>query len=222
MTSAITHTFESDLSNAIHIDEHMLVVVAGKTLEHKGAKLDLCLWTDFKTSQPLIDAGGFPISRFDQCMLNKVMMEYNVGTGVDKQDKFQIYLTTTEVGNIVIASEVKSEATCSLLQALTAMAKGGGLTFPFDLSFYRGAQGRKPTFAAIRQSDPDTALDLEFERDAAVPEMRSPDVFEKQRSLIKTPADLRAYNIELARDIYRALKKSTSTVAVSTVEVTAQ
>ena len=222
MTSAITHTFESDLSTALHLDEHLLVVVAGKTLEPvKGVKLDLCLWTDFKTSQPLIDASGVPISRFSQCMLDKVMMEYNVGTGVDKQDKFQLYLTTEEAGKIVIASEVKSEVTCSLLQGLTALAKNGGLTFAFDLCFYRGTQGRKPTFAAIRQADPDTALDLEFERDASPPDMKSPDVYKKQRSLIGTPADLRAYNIELARDIYRALKKNTATVAASTIEVSA-
>lgn len=223
MTSAITHTFESDLSNAIHLDDHLLTVVAGKTLEPvKGVKLDLCLWVDFKTSTPLVDANGVPLSRFSQCMLEKVMMEYNVGSGVDKQDKFQIYLTTQEVGKIVIASEVKSEATNSLLQALTALAKQGGLSFPFDLNFYRGSNGRKPVFTAIYQADPDTALDPEFERNAEMREMRSPDVFSKQRELIGTPADLRSYNIELARDIYRALKKSTATVAATPVEVAAE
>lgn len=223
MTSAITHTFESDLSNAIHLDDHLLAVVAAKTLEPvKGVKLDLCLWVDFKTSTPLIDANGVPLSRFSQCMLDKVMMEYNVGSGVDKQDKFQIYLTTQEVGKIVIASEVKSEATNSLLQGLTALAKQGGLSFPFDLIFFRGSNGRKPVFTAIYQADPDTALDPEFERNAEMREMRSPEVFSKQRELIGTPADLRSYNIELARDIYRALKKSAVTVAASTVEASAE
>ena len=223
MTSAITHTFDTDLSNAIHLDDHLLAVVAGKTLEPvKGVKLDLCLWVDFKTSTPLVDANGVPLSRFSQCMLDKVMMEYNVGSGVDKQDKFQVYLTTHEAGKIVLASEVKSEATCSLLQALTALAKHGGLSFPFDLTLYRGSNGRKPVFASIRQADPDTALDPEFERNAEMLEMRSSEIFAKQRELIGTQGKLRAYNIELARDIYRALKKSAVTVAASTVEVSAE
>jgi hypothetical protein len=223
MTSAITHTFDTDLSNAIHLDDHMLVVVAGKTLEPvKGVKLDLCLWIDYKTSTPLVDDTGVPLSTFSDCTLDKVMMEYNVGSGVDKQDKFQVYLTTHEAGKIVLASEVKSEASCSLLQALTAMSNNGRLTYPFDLCFYRGSQGRKPTFATIRQSDPDCPLDPDFERDASPQEMRSDDVYKKQRKLIGTPADLRSYNIELARDIYRALKKSTATVTATTVEAVAE
>lgn len=223
MTSAITHTFESDLSKAIYLDDHLLVVVGAKTLTPvEGVKMDVCLWVDYKSSTPLVDANGQSISSFNECMLDKVMMEYNVGSGVDKQDKFQVYLTTREVGKIVIASEVKSEASCSLLQGLTAMANGGALTFPFNLSFFRGDNGRKPTFASIRQRDPDTALDLEFERDASLPELRSPDTYAKHRELIANKTELRAYNIELARDIYRALKKSTATVAASTVEVTAQ
>lgn len=221
MTSAITHTFESDLSKALYLDDHLLVVVGAKTISPvEGEKRDVCLWVDYQSSTPLVGDNGKPLSSFKDCMLDKVMMEYNVGA--DKVDKFQVYLTTQEVGKIVVASEVKVEASCSLLQGLNAMAKRGSLTYPFSLNFFRGKFGRKPAFASIHQGDPDTVLDPEFERNASLPELRSPDVFDKHRELISNKRELRAYNIELARDIYRALRKSTATVAATTVEVAAE
>ena len=96
----------------------------------------------------LMRKNGRALTRMPNVVLSGIDIAEDIGEF--KSTKLNLYLNTSAGRTILVTSGLTTLWSQCIVTCLMGMLKGGDLTCPFHLDTWKGTQGLKPCFAAIR------------------------------------------------------------------------
>lgn len=96
----------------------------------------------------LMRKNGRALTRMPNVVLSGIDIAEDIGEF--KANKLNLYLNTGAGRTILVTSGLTTLWSQCVVTCLMGMLKGGDLTCPFNLDTWKGTQGLKPCFAAIR------------------------------------------------------------------------
>ena len=96
----------------------------------------------------LMRKNGRALTRMPNVVLSGIDIAEDIGEF--KSTKLNLYLNTGAGRTILVTSGLTTLWSQCIVTCLMGMLKGGDLTCPFHLDTWKGTQGLKPCFAAIR------------------------------------------------------------------------
>ena len=99
----------------------------------------------------LMRKNGRALTRMPNVVLSGIDIAEDVGEF--KSTKLNLYLNTGGGRTILVTSGLTTLWSQCVVTCLMGMLKGGDVTCPFHLDTWKGTQGLKPCFAAIRVGD---------------------------------------------------------------------
>ena len=102
-------------------------------------------------AQALSYPSGKPVTRMANVRLNGI--EVVDGIGEFASTKLNLFLESSAGTIVMLTSGLQTIWSQCVVTSLMGMLKGGDLTCPFNLDTWKGNQGLRPCFAAIRVGD---------------------------------------------------------------------